>query len=107
MKLFIKKGDKVNVIAGKEKGKAGKVLRTIPDKSRVVVEGLHFTKKAIRPSQKSPQGGIITREGSVHISNVALHCATCDRPARVGYRRGEDGRRIRICGRCGSDLDKE
>lgn len=105
--LFVKKGDKVAVLAGKDKGKSGKVLRALPKKNRVVVEGLNLTKKATKPTQKNAQGGIITREGTIHVSNVAVFCPSCDRAARLGHRRTEDGHSLRICRRCGSDLDKE
>lgn len=106
-KLFVKKGDKVAIIAGKEKGKNGKILRAFPKKNRVVIEGLNLTKKATRQTQKNPQGGIIIREGSIDISNVALFCSSCSKPALLGYRRNEEGQHIRICRRCQTDLDKE
>jgi len=106
-KLFVKKGDKVMVIGGKEKGKSGKILRAYPKTNRVVVEGLNLTKKATRPTQNNPQGGLITLEGTVDASNVAVMCSSCDKPARVGYSRNADGQRIRVCRRCENSLDKE
>lgn len=106
-KIFVKKGDKIMVIGGKEKGKTGKILRAYPRTNRVVVEGLNLTKKATKPTQKNPQGGLITLEGTVDASNVAVFCSACDKPARVGYSRGKDGQRIRICRRCEGSLDKE
>ena len=106
-KLSIRKGDKVKVIAGKERGKSGKVLKTLPSKERVVVEGLHMIKVATKKTQTNTQGGIIDREGSVHVSNVTILCPSCDGPAKVKSRRTEDGQRIRYCGRCDTDLDKE
>ena len=69
-KLHVKKGDQVTVIAGKEKGKSGKIIAVLTDKQRVIVEGLHMIKKHTRKSQQSPNGAIVEREGSVHISNV-------------------------------------
>jgi large subunit ribosomal protein L24 len=105
-KLKIRAGDKVRVIAGKEKNKSGKVLKTIPVKGRLIVEGLHMIKRAVRPDQKNPQGGFIQREGSVAISNVMLLCPSCDQPARVGYRETGDGERVRICRKCEQDIDK-
>ncbi len=107
VKILVRKGDKVKVITGKEKGKSGKVLKTIPSKERVVVEGLHMIKVASKKTQSNPQGGIIDREGTVHVSNVVLICPTCDGPAKTKSRRTEDGNRIRYCGRCDTDLDKE
>ena len=69
-KFHVKKGDQVTVIAGKEKGKSGKIIAVLTDKQRVIVEGLHMIKKHTRKSQQSPNGAIVEREGSVHISNV-------------------------------------
>jgi len=107
VKLSIRKGDKVKVITGKEKGKSGKVLKTIPSKERVVVEGLHMIKVASKKTQTNQQGGIVDREGTVQVSNVAIVGPTCDGPAKTKSRRTEDGQRVRYCGRCDTDLDKE
>lgn len=103
--LTIRKGDKVHVIAGKDKGKEGKVLRAMPEKERVVVENVHMIKKHTRPSQKNQQGGIIEMEGTIHVSNVMLVCPNCGQPTRVGRRR-DDGVRVRVCKKCGKDVDK-
>jgi large subunit ribosomal protein L24 len=103
--LTIRKGDKVHVIAGKDKGKEGKVLRAMPEKERVVVENVHMIKKHTRPSQKNQQGGIIEMEGTIHVSNVMLVCPGCGQPTRVGRRR-DDGVRVRVCKKCGKDVDK-
>ncbi len=102
--LSVRKGDKVRVISGKDKGKEGKVLRAHPEKQRVVVENVHMIKKATRPSQRNPQGGIIEMEGTIHVSNVMLICPSCGQPTRVGRRRVE-GARIRVCKKCGKDID--
>jgi large subunit ribosomal protein L24 len=103
--MTVRKGDKVRVIAGKDKGKEGKVLRAYPEKQRVVVESVHMIKKATRPSQRNPQGGIVEMEGTIHVSNVMLVCPNCSQPTRVGRRR-EEGVRIRVCKKCGKDIDK-
>ncbi|MBN1193395.1 MAG: 50S ribosomal protein L24 [Coriobacteriia bacterium] len=103
--LTIHKGDRVHVIAGKDKGKEGKVLSSMPEKERVVVENVHMIKKHSRPSQKNPQGGIIEMEGTIHVSNVMLVCPNCGQPTRVARRR-DDGVRIRTCKKCGKDIDK-
>ena len=103
--LTIHKGDKVRVIAGKDKGKEGKVLRSNPHSERVVVENVHMIKKHSRPSQKNPQGGIIEMEGTIHVSNVMLVCPSCGETTRIGRRR-EDGVRTRVCKKCGKDIDK-
>ncbi|MCX8012040.1 MAG: 50S ribosomal protein L24, partial [Desulfobacterota bacterium] len=78
-KFHVKKDDLVKVIAGKDKGKIGKVLRVIPKKSRVIVEKVNFIKRHVRPSAQHRQGGIIEREGSLHVSNVMLVCPKCNR----------------------------
>ncbi|MHB1018390.1 MAG: 50S ribosomal protein L24 [Coriobacteriia bacterium] len=103
--LTIRKGDRVRVITGKDKGKEGKVLRSMPEKERVVVESVHMIKKHARPSQKNPQGGIIEMEGTIHVSNVMLMCPNCSQPTRVSRRR-DDGVRVRVCKACGKDIDK-
>jgi large subunit ribosomal protein L24 len=103
--LTIHKGDKVRIIAGKDKGKDGKVLRSYPFKERVMVEGANLIKKHTRPSTKNQQGGIMTVEGTIHVSNVMLLCPNCTQATRVGRRR-EAGTRVRVCKKCGKDIDK-
>jgi len=102
----IRRNDTVVVIAGKEKGKRGKVLAILSSRDRVIVERVNFIKRHQRPTQKVRQGGIIEREGSLHLSNVMLVCGKCNRPTRVGVRILVDGRRARVCGRCGEIVDK-
>ena len=102
----VKKGDTVVVIAGKEKGKRGKVLRVLPDKGRVVVERLNMVKKHQRPTQKLRQGGIIEREGSLHMSNVMLVDPRGEKPTRVGIRILADGKKVRLARRSGEMIDK-
>ena len=104
-KMSIRKGDKVQVIAGKDKGKEGKILAVEPYKQRVLVERTNIMKKATRASQKNPKGGILEIEAPIHVSNVMLICPSCGQPTRVGRRR-EDGSRIRVCKKCGQDIDK-
>jgi len=89
----VRKGDLVQVIAGKEKGKRGKVLRILTKKDRVVVERLMMVKRHTKPSQKNPQGGILEREGSIHISNVMPIDSGTDKPTRVHHADGEGGSR--------------
>lgn len=103
--MTIHKGDRVHVISGKDKGKEGKVLRSAPEKERVVVENVHMIKKHTRPSQKNPQGGIIEMEGTIHVSNVMLVCPSCSQPTRISRRR-DNGVRVRVCKSCGKDIDK-
>jgi large subunit ribosomal protein L24 len=96
----------VVVVAGKERGKKGKVLRVIPEKGRVVVERVNMIKKHQRPTQKVRQGGIIEREGSIHLSNVMLLDPNSDRPTRVGMRALADGKKVRVARRSGEMLDR-
>ena len=102
----VRKGDTVMVVAGKERGKRGKVLRVIPEKSRVVVERINMIKKHQRPTQKVRQGGIIEREGSIHLSNVMLVDPGSDRPTRVGLKALSDGKKVRVARRSGEMLDR-
>ncbi len=102
----VRRGDLVGVIAGKERGKRGKVLRVLPDRGRVLVEKVNMIKKHQRPTQKLRQGGIIEREGALALANVLLVCPRCDRPVRTGIKALADGRRVRVCRRCGEPVDK-
>jgi large subunit ribosomal protein L24 len=102
----VRKGDTVMVVAGKERGKKGKVLRVIPEKGRVVVERINLIKKHQRPTQKVRQGGIIEREGSIHLSNVMLIDPNSDKPTRVGMKALSDGKKVRVARRSGEMLDK-
>ncbi|HEV7352011.1 MAG TPA: 50S ribosomal protein L24 [Brevundimonas sp.] len=94
MAAKIKKGDRVVVLTGKDKGRAGKVLRVLPTEQRVVVEGINVVQRHTRPSQLDPQGGIKNKEASIHVSNVAIADAN-GKAARVGFRT-EDGKKVRF-----------
>jgi large subunit ribosomal protein L24 len=102
----VRKGDTVMVVAGKDRGKRGKVLRVVPGKSRVVVERINMIKKHQRPTQKLRQGGIIEREGALALSNVLVVCPRCDKPSRLGVKILGDGRKVRTCRRCGESIDR-
>ena len=102
----VRKGDTVVVVAGKERGKRGKVLRVIPEKGRVVVERINMVKKHQRPTQKVRQGGIIEREGAIHLSNVMLVDPSSDKPTRVGMKALSDGKKVRVARRSGEMLDR-
>jgi large subunit ribosomal protein L24 len=102
----VRKGDTVVVVAGKERGKKGKVLRVIPEKGRVVVERINMIKKHQRPTQKIRQGGIIEREGAIHLSNVMLVDPNSEKPTRVGMKALSDGKKVRVARRSGEMLDK-
>ncbi len=101
----VKKGDTVEVIQGKERGKRGKVLRVMAEDERVVVERLNFIKRHVRPSQKNPQGGVIEREGGIHISNVEVVCPSCGQPSRMGMSL-EGGTKVRVCKKCNAQVDR-
>lgn len=98
-KTFMKKGDIVSVIAGKEKGKKGKLLRVDTQKGRVLVERLNIVKKHTKPSQDN-KGGIIEKEALIDISNVMLFCNKCMKPVRISKTRLEDGNNVRLCIKC-------
>ena len=106
MRARIKKNDTVMVIAGRERGKTGKVLRVITAKERALIERLNLVKRHIKPRGVQQQGGIVEKEASLHASNVQLLCGRCNKPARIGHRRLEDGRGARVCKRCGDVLEQ-
>lgn len=101
----IKREDLVEVIAGNEQGKRGKVLRVLRDKDRAVVEKVNFVRRHKRADQMG-QGGIIDKEAPLHVSNLAVVCSKCDEPVRIGFKFLEDGEKVRACTRCGEVLDK-
>ena len=103
-KFKIKKGDKVVVIAGRDKGRRGEVLRVVREDRRAVVSGVNMIKRHTRPAQGNP-GGIVEREAPVHISNLALEDPKDGTPTRVGYRVLEDGRKVRFAKRSGEVID--
>jgi large subunit ribosomal protein L24 len=102
----LKKNDLVMVVSGKERGKSGRVLRVFPQKNRIIIEKINFIKKHTRPSGQTKQGGIIEREAPVHISNVMVICEKCNLPVRVGKKILDDGKKVRMCRKCGEILDK-
>ena len=105
-KVHIKKNDQVTVISGRELGKKGKVLKVFRSKSRAIVEGVNFIKKAQRPSQRNQKGGIIEKEGTIHVSNLKVICTRCNKPTRIGHSRLDDGSNVRVCKKCGEFLEK-
>jgi len=104
--MKIKKNDRVRIVAGKDKGSEGKVIETYPDSDRVLVEGVNRITKHTKIGQSnrgSKTGGIVTQEAPIHASNVMVLDAD-NQPTRVGYRRGDDGRKVRVSRRTGKDL---
>lgn len=104
-KVRIKKDDKVKVVAGKDKGKIGKVLKTDRKKARVLIENINKIKRHTRPNAQNRQGGIIEREAPIDLSNVMLLCNKCMAPVRVKMQMLEDGKKMRICRKCAEQLD--
>ncbi|HDX9577408.1 TPA: 50S ribosomal protein L24 [Bacillus pseudomycoides] len=103
--MHVKKGDKVQVISGKDKGKQGVILAAFPKENRVIVEGVNIVKKHSKPSQLNPQGGIIMKEAPIHVSNVMPLDPKTGVPTRVGYK-VEDGKKVRVAKKSGELLDK-
>lgn len=102
----IKKNDTVMVIAGKERGKIGKVLRVLPDENRAIVERLNMVKRHLKPRGPQSPGGIVEKEAALHLSNIMPMCEKCNAPVRIGTRQLDDGSKSRFCRRCGELLDK-
>jgi large subunit ribosomal protein L24 len=103
--MHIKKNDTVKVIAGREKGKTGKVLGVTKDKNRVLIEKINLMKKHQRPDAKG-KGGIVEKEAPLHVSNVMLVCSKCNTGVRVGNKTLEDGKKVRVCNKCQELLDE-
>ena len=101
----IRKNDNVMVMAGKDKGKTGKVLRINRKTDRIIVEKVNMIKRHVRPSQKT-KGGIMERESPIHVSNVMIYCDKCAKAVRVGTKILEDGKKTRYCKKCDEVLDK-
>ncbi len=106
MRARIKKNDTVMVIAGRERGKTGKVLRVLPVKERALVERLNLVKRHQKPRGPQTPSGIVEKEASIHLSNLMIMCDKCDAPVRMGKRVLEDGHSVRVCRRCGDQLDR-
>lgn len=100
-KMNVKKGDQVEVLSGKDKGKRGEVIVALPSEGKVVVRGVAVVKKAQRPTQANQQGGLVEKEAAINVSNVALVCPTCGKATRVGHAE-EDGKKVRVCKKCGA-----
>jgi large subunit ribosomal protein L24 len=101
----IRKNDSVMVIAGKERGKTGKILRVVHDKDAVIIERVNLVKRHTRPRGPQQPGGIVEKEAAIHASNVMIMCDKCNAPVRIGRKNLADGNKIRICRRCGEALD--
>ena len=105
-KVLLKKGDNVLVTCGEDKGKNGKIIEIIPKKNVLIIQGIHFLKKHMKPTQKSPQGGIVKQEGTIHLSNVLLVCNKCNKPTSIKKDLTKEGKKVRVCKKCGEIIDK-
>ena len=103
--MNIRKNDTVVVIAGKDRGKRGKVRLALPDKDRVIVDGLNMIKRHSRARRAARQAGIIELEAPIHVSNVMLVCEKCGNPTRISFRFLDDGKKVRICNSCQEMID--
>lgn len=103
--MHIRKNDSVMVIAGRERGKTGKILRVIPDKDAAIVERVNLVKRHSRARGPQQPGGIVEKEAMIHVSNLMVMCDKCNAPVRIGRKVLPDGEKVRICRRCGDPLD--
>ncbi|MDD9369057.1 MAG: 50S ribosomal protein L24 [Acidimicrobiales bacterium] len=102
--MKIRKGDRVRVLSGKDKGKEGEVMRAMPREGKVIVEGVNIARKSQRPTRTTQQGGIIDKDMPMQVSNVALVCPSCGKPTRVGYKIDASGTKARVCKKCGGEI---
>ena len=105
--MDVHREDNVKVLAGKDRGKSGRVIRVFPKLERVLVEKVNLVKRHTRPSQEVPQGGIVEKESPIHVSNLMVICGKCGKPTRVGHKKLADGKKFRACKKCGEILDKD
>jgi len=96
----LRKGDKVKVISGNDRGREGEVLRVYPKAHRILVKGIGMITRHQRPTQRQREGGIIEREGTIPLSNVLVICPECDKPTRIGFQIAETGEKLRLCKQC-------
>ena len=101
--LKLRKGDRVRVLTGKDIGKEGNITRVLPDSNRVIVDGINVAKKHQRQTRATMQAGIIDKDMPINAANVAILCDKCG-PTRIGYRFEDDGKKVRVCKKCGGDL---
>ena len=104
-KMNLKVNDQVEVIAGKDKGRVGKIIKVYPQKKRVMVERINMIKRHTKPNATNQQGGIIEKEAPLHVSNVMLICPKCSKTARVGKKILEDGTKVRVCKKCNESVE--
>lgn len=105
MGLRVKKNDTVIVMSGKEKGKRGRVISVFPSKERVIIENVNIIKKHMKPNRQYTQGGIISKEGTLHISKVMLVCPKCNKPTRISHAFVDNSKKVRVCKKCKEVID--
>lgn len=106
-KTYLKKNDQVEVIAGKDKGRVGKVLKVFPADSKALVERINMIKRHTKATEMNQQGQIVEREARIHVSNLQLICPECTKTGRVGIKTLEDGTKIRFCKKCGESIESK
>jgi ribosomal protein L24, bacterial/organelle len=102
--MKLKKGDEVEVLAGKDIGKRGAIMRVLPEANKVIVDRVNIAKKHQKPTKATMQGGIIDKEMPINASNVGIVCKACKKPTRIGYKFEGDGTKVRVCRKCGGDI---
>ena len=102
--MKLRKGDRVRVLTGKDRGKEGVIMRSIPKDGKVIVEGVNVVKKHQRPTKATQQGGIIDKDMPLPVANVALICPSCGQATRVGYKFDSSGQKVRRCAKCGGEI---
>jgi large subunit ribosomal protein L24 len=105
--MNVHRDDNVMILAGRDSGKTGRVIRVLTKEDRVLVEKVNMVKRHTRPNQQVPQGGIVEKEAPVHVSNVMVICNKCGKPTRVAHKKLSTGKNVRLCKKCGEILDKE
>ncbi len=105
--MDIRKGDTIQVISGNDKGRRSTVLSVFKDRKRVIVEGVNMCKHHTRPTSRDPQGGIVEREAPIHVSNVMIVCPKTDLPTRIGHKKLDNGKCVRVSVRSGEMIDRE
>lgn len=102
--MNIKKGDKVYVLAGKDRDKSGTVSKVFPEKGKAIVDGVNMVKKTVKGSQKNPQGGIVEHASPIDVSNIQVICPSCNKSVKTGVKILKDGKKERVCKKCGKEV---